>query len=191
MRKYKLDAKTLALLKAQARLTETFNHTIRSEKRGALSFRLKVEHASIETVFRVEIGIDRHSLTLPNTPNMHLQLAAFIEEIANGPLDLGTSAAKRNDGKYNVLDEQLSLQVFDLVHRGGMLSLDVGLEQPIHVSIHRNRTRTAATTLMTIGVRQPRTKCFTLSGPDAKIHEKVVESINHLASIATPAMQAA
>ncbi|EPM68800.1 hypothetical protein A584_16760 [Pseudomonas syringae pv. theae ICMP 3923] len=191
MSKYKLDAKTLTLLKAQAKLTETFNHTIRSAKSGALPFRLKVEHASMETQFRVEVGSQCHSLTLPNNPKMHLQLAAFIEEIANGPLDLGTSATKRSDGKYNVLDEQLSLQVFDLVRRGGMLSLDVGLEQPIHVSIHRNRTRTAATTLMTIGVRQPRTKCFTLSGPDAEIHEKVVESINHLASIATPAMQAA
>ncbi|WP_122435258.1 hypothetical protein [Pseudomonas viridiflava] len=191
MSKYKLDIKTLALVKAQAKLTETFNHTIRSAKSGALPFRLKVEHTSAETVFRIEIGNQRHSLTLPNTPTMHLQLAAFIEEIANGPLDLSTSAAKRINGKYSVLDEQLSLQVFDLVRRGGMLSLDVGLEQPIHVSIHRNRTRTAATTLMSIGVRQPRTKCFTLSGPDAEIHEKVVESINHLASIATPAMQAA
>ncbi|WP_116828058.1 hypothetical protein [Pseudomonas syringae] len=191
MSKFKIDANTLTLLKAQAKLTETFNHTIRSAKSGALPFRLKVEHASAETQFRVEVGNQRHSLTLPNTPKMHIQLAAFIEEIANGPLDLGTSKAKRADGKYNVLDEQLSLQVFDLVRRGGMLSLEVGLEQPIHVSIHRNRTRTAATTLMTIGVRQPRTKCFTLSGPDAEIHEKVVESINHLASIATPAMQAA
>lgn len=191
MSKYKLDVKTLALLKAQAKLTETFNHTIRSAKSGALPFRLKVEHASAETQFRIEIGNQRHSLTLPNTLQMHLLLAAFIEEIANGPLDVGTSAAKRTDGKYSVLDEQLSLQVFELVRRGGMLSLDVGLEQPIHVSVHRNRTRTAATTLMTIGVRQPRTKCFTLSGPDAEIHEKVVESINHLASIATPAMQAA
>ncbi|NAO25920.1 hypothetical protein PsdCFBP2356_04905 [Pseudomonas syringae pv. dysoxyli] len=191
MSKYKLDAKTLALLKAQAKLTETFNHTIRSAKSGALPFRLKVEHTSAETVFRIEIGNQRHSLTLPNTPTIHLQLVAFIEEIANGSLDLGTSTAKCIDGKYSVLDEQLSLQVFDLVRRGGMLSLDVGLEQPIHVSVHRNRTRTAATTLMTIGVRQPRTKCFTLSGPDAEIHEKVVESINHLASIATPAMQAA
>ncbi|KAA3534038.1 hypothetical protein [Pseudomonas savastanoi] len=187
MSKYKLDANTLALLKAQAKLTETFNHVIRSAKSGALPFRLKVEHASAETHFRVEVGNQRHSLTLQNAPTMHIQLAAFIEEIANGALDLGTSTAKRIDGKYSVLDEQLSLQVFDLVRRGGMLSLDVGLEQPIHVSIHRNRTRTAATTLMTIGV----TKCFTLSGPDAEIHEKVVESINHLASIATPAMHAA
>ncbi|RXT63907.1 hypothetical protein [Pseudomonas syringae] len=191
MSKYKLDSKTLALLKAQTKLTETFNHTIRSAKSGVMPFRLKVEHTSAETHFRVEVGNQRHSLTLPNAPTMHLQLAAFIEEIANGPLDLGTSTAKRTDGKYSVLDEELSQQVFNLVRRGGMLSLDVGLEQPIHVSVHRNRTRTAATTLMTIGVRQPRTKCFTLSGPDAEIHEKVVESINHLASIATPAMQAA
>ncbi|WP_122549798.1 hypothetical protein [Pseudomonas viridiflava] len=191
MNRYKLDANTLALLKAQAKLTETFNHTIRSAKSRLLPFRLKVEHASTETRFRVEVGNERHSLTLPNNPKMHVKLAAFIEEIANGPLDLATSATKRSDGKHNVLDEQLSLQVFDLIRRGGMLSLDVGLEQPIHVSIHRNRTRTAATTLMTIGVRQPRTKCFTLSGPDSEIHEKVVESINHLASIATTAMQAA
>lgn len=191
MSKYKIDAKTLALLKAQAKLTETFNHTIRSVKRSALPFRLKVEHALAETVFRVEMGSQRHSLTLANTPNIHLQLSAFIEEIANGPLDLGASKARRTEGKFNVLDEQMSLQVFDLIRRGGMLSLDVGLEQPIHISVHRNRTRTAATTLMTIGVRQPRTKCFTLSGLDTEIHEKVVESINHLASIATPAMQAA
>lgn len=189
MSKFKLDNRTLQLLNAQVNLSETFNHTLRSTpQREVLSFRLKVERSKPDTLFTVELGSERHTLTLPNGPKMHLKLAAFIEEIVNDPFDPSNTAdllslphASRRYGK----------QVFKLVRTGGALSLDLGLELPIHVAIHRNQTRTGITTIMSIGKKRPRTKCFTVYGSDVEIYEKLAESINHLAAAATPAAHAA
>jgi hypothetical protein len=44
---------------------------------------------------------------------------------------------------------------------------------------------------MGIGVKSPRTKCFTVYGTDVELYGMVVESINHLAAAATPAAHAA
>lgn len=196
MNKFKLDNRTLQLLNAQVNLTETFNHVLRSApKREALAFRLKVEHSTSDTHFTVELGSERHSLTLKNEKKMHLKLADFIEEIANGPVDPSNTAelltlphANRQYARFDVENRQ---RVFDLVRTGGSLSLDMGFELPIHVAIHRTQTRTGITTIMSIGVKRPRTKCFTVCGTDAEIYEKVAESINHLAAVATPAAHAA
>ncbi|CAM3113297.1 hypothetical protein BZK31_03280 [Pseudomonas floridensis] len=195
MSKLKLDANTLALLKAQVRLTETFNHTIRSLRGDSVPFRLNVERTSDETRFIVAMGGQRDSLTLPNTKAMHLKLAAFIEEIANGQaisnLQSSLEALRRPGTGPNNLDEQTSQKIFNLVRRGGSHILDVGLELPIHVAMHRNRTRSAVTTVMSIGVKRPRTKCFTVAGTDAEIYKQIIESINHLISVASPAAHAA
>ncbi|MCQ9473388.1 hypothetical protein NRB15_23900 [Pseudomonas alliivorans] len=195
MSKLKLDANTLALLKAQVRLTETFNHTIRSLRGDSLPFRLNVERTTDQTRFIVAMGGQRDSLTLPNGKTMHLKLAAFIEEIANGQaisnLQSSLEALRRPGTGPNNLDEQTSQKVFNLVRRGGSLILDVGLELPIHVAMHRNRTRSAVTTVMSIGVKRPRTKCFTVAGTDAEIYKQIIESINHLISVASPAAHAA
>ncbi|MEE5107260.1 hypothetical protein V2J92_22190 [Pseudomonas alliivorans] len=195
MSKLKLDANTLALLKAQVRLTETFNHTIRSLRGDSVPFRLNVERTSDETRFIVAMGGQRDSLTLPNTKAMHLKLAAFIEEIANGQaisnLQSSLEALRLHGTGPNNLDEQTSQKIFNLVRRGGSLILDVGLELPIHVAMHRNRTRSAVTTVMSIGVKRPRTKCFTVAGTDAEIYKQIIESINHLISVASPAAHAA
>jgi hypothetical protein len=196
MNKFKLDNRTLQLLNAQVNLTETFNHVLRSApKREALAFRLKVERSTSDTHFTVELGSERHSLTLKNEKKMHLKLADFIEEIANGPVDPSNTAellmlphANRQYARFDVENRQ---RVFDLVRTGGSLSLDMGFELPIHVVIHRTQTRTGITTIMSIGVKRPRTKCFTVCGTDAEIYEMVAESINHLAAMATPAAHAA
>jgi hypothetical protein len=196
MNKFKLDNRTLQLLNAQVNLTETFNHVLRSApKREALAFRLKVERSTSDTHFTVELGSERHSLTLKNEKKMHLKLADFIEEIANGPVDpsntaelLTLSHANRQYARFDVENRQ---RVFELVRTGGALSLDMGFELPIHVAIHRTQTRIGITTIMSIGVKRPRTKCFTVCGTDAEIYEKVAESINHLAAVATPAAHAA
>jgi Txe/YoeB family toxin of Txe-Axe toxin-antitoxin module len=196
MTKFKLDNRTLQLLNAQVNLTETFNHVLRSApKREALAFRLKVERRTTTTHFNVELGSERHSLTLKNEKKMHLKLADFIEEIANGPADASSSTepltlphASKQYARFNVENRQ---RVFELVRTGGVLSLDMGFELPIHVAIHRTQTRTGITTIMSIGVKRPRTKCFTVCGTDAEIYEKVAESINHLAAVATPAAHAA
>jgi hypothetical protein len=195
MSKFKLDNRTLQLLNAQVNLTETFNHVLRSApKREALPFRLRVERGTTETVFVVELDSERHTLTLNNEKKMHLKLADFIEEIANGPFDSSNTAdlilphVSREYGRFEVPDKQ---RVFELVVTGGTLSLDMGFELPLHVAIHRTHTRPGVTTILSIGIKSPRTKCFTVCGSDAEIYGKVVESINHLAAAATPAAHAA
>jgi len=196
MSKFKLDNRTLQLLNAQVNLSETFNHTLRSTpQREALAFRLKVERSTIDTLFTVELGSERHTLTLQNEKKMHLKLADFIEEIANGPLDPSNTAdpvnvphANRQYARFDVENRQ---KVFELVRTGGSLSLDMGFELPLHVAIHRTQTRPGVTTIMSIGVKRPRTKCFTVCGTDVEIYEQVAESINHLAAVATPAAHAA
>ena len=196
MSKFKLDNRTLQLLNAQVNLSETFNHTLRSTpQREALTFRLKVERSTIDTLFTVELGSERHTLTLQNEKKMHLKLADFIEEIANGPLDPSNTADPLNvphaNRQYARFDVENRQKVFELVRTGGSLSLDMGFELPLHVAIHRTQTRPGITTIMSIGVKRPRTKCFTVCGTDVEIYEQVAESINHLAAVATPAAHAA
>lgn len=196
MIKYKIDNRTLHLLNAQVNLSETFNHVLRTApKRECLAFRLRIDRSTTETVFVIELGSERHTLTLQNDKKMHLKLADFIEEIANGPFDPSNSAdllylphAEREYGRIDLRDKQ---RVFELVITGGTLSLDLGFELPLHVAIHRTQTRPGVTAILSIGVKNPRTKCFTVCGTDVEIYGKVVESINHLAVAATPAAHAA
>ena len=196
MSKFKLDNRTLQLLKAQVNLSETFNHVLRSApQREALAFRLKVERSTTNTLFIVELGIERHTLTLQNEKKMHLKLADFIEEIVNGPIDSSNTADPVNiphaNRQYARFDVENGQKVFELVRTGGSLSLDMGFELPLHVAIHRTQTRPGVTTIMSIGVKRPRTKCFTVCGTDIEIYKQVAESINHLAAVATPAAHAA
>ena len=119
-------------------------------------------------------------------------LADFIEEIVNGPTSpTDLSSLPHSDRRYGVFEIEHKQRVFDLVKTGGALSLDMGFEQPINLAIHRNKTRTGITTIMSIGVRKPRTKCFTVYGSDVEIYSMVAESITHLAAVATPAAHAA
>jgi len=196
MSKYKLDNRSLQLLNAQVNLTETFNHTLRSTpKREALSFRLKVERTTSDTFFTVELGSDRHTLTLKNEKKMHLKLADFIEEIVNGPFAPSDAVDLLNfplaNLEYARFDAEHKQQVFELVRTGGVVSLDMGFELPLHVALHRTKTRSGVTTIMSIGKKRPRTKCFTVYGSDVEIYKQVAESINHLAAAATPAAHAA
>ncbi|MDI3204995.1 hypothetical protein [Pseudomonas shahriarae] len=193
MSKYKLDNRTLTLLKAQVNLTETFNHLLRADtQRESLAFRLRVERRKADTHFTIELGGERHTLTLNNSKRMHLKLADFIEEIVNGPATSeGSSSLPHADRRYGVFEIEHKQQVFDLVQTGGVISLDMGFEQPINLAIYRNKTRAGITTIMSIGVRKPRTKCFTVYGSDLEIYSMVAESITHLAAVATPAAHAA
>lgn len=196
MSKFKLDNRTLQLLNAQVNLSETFNHVLRSApKREALAFRLKVERGTAQTVFVVEVGSERHTLTLINEKKMHLKLADFIEDIANGPFDPNNTGylvqqphASREYGRLDARDRQ---RVFERVITGGTLSLDMGFDLPLQVAIHRTHTRPGVTTILSIGIKSPRTKCFTVCGSDVEIYSKVVESIKHLAAAATPTAHAA
>ncbi|MDG6398699.1 hypothetical protein QCD79_01705 [Pseudomonas quasicaspiana] len=192
MNKFTLDDRTLLLLKAQANLSETFNHTLRSPQSEALSFTLKVDRNKTDTLFTIEVENEKHTLTLKNAPKAHLKLADFIEEIVNGSNDASTAThlqhASREYPAFHVKHRQ---KVFDLVRTGGGLVLDMGLKLPILLAIHRTQARQGITTIMSIGVKRPRTKCFTASGSDVEMYEMVAESINHLAAAATPAAHAA
>ncbi|WP_241190630.1 hypothetical protein [Pseudomonas chlororaphis] len=194
--KYKLDNRTLTLLQAQVNLTGTFTHRLRSSpRRNVLSFNLKVERNESDTLFTVEPGSQRHTLTLPNEKKMHLKLADFIEEIVNGPFDPSCSAdplpLPHASRRFGTFDAEQRQQVFELICTGGTLSLDMGFDLPIQIALHRNITRNAVTTILSIGVKKPRTRCFTVAGSDTEMYEKIVESINHLAAVATPAAHAA
>lgn len=197
MSKFKLDNRALQLLNAQVNLSGTFNHVIRSAapKCEALAFRLKVERNTSDTLFIVESGSERHTLTLPNEKKMHLKLADFIEEIVNGPFDASNTADLLNrphaDRQYARFDIEHKQQVLELVRTGGVVSLNMGFELPLHVALHRTKTRSGVTTIMSIGKKRPRTKCFTVYGSDVEIYKQVAESINHLATAATPAAHAA
>jgi len=196
MIKYKIDNRTLQLLNAQVNLTETFNHVLRTApKRECLVFRLKAERGTLESTFVVELGSERHTLTLQNDKKMHLKLADFIEEIANGPLDASNFSylvyrlhAERQYGRFEVQDKQ---RVFELVHTGGVLSLDMGFELPLHVALHRTHTRSGVTAILSIGNKSPHTRCFTVYGSNAEIYGQISESINHLVAAAPPAAHAA
>ena len=193
MNTFKLDNRTLTLLKAQANLSETFSHTLRSTpRRKALPFRLKAERSQIETTFTVELGSERHTLTLPNGPKAHLKLADFIEEIANGPRDpVERPNLPHATRRYGEFEEEHRQRIFELVHTGGVTSLEMGFDVPLHVAIHRTRSRQGVTAILSIGAKCPRTKCFTTYGPETETYKKVSESILHLAAAATPAAHAA
>jgi hypothetical protein len=196
MIRFKIDNRTLQLLRAQVNLTETFNHVLRTApKRECLAFRLKVERGTEESVFVVELDSERHTLTLQNEKKMHLKLADFIEEIANGPFDTSNTSglvhrphASREYGRFEVQDKQ---RVFELVRTGGVLRLDMGFDLTLHVALHRTHTRSGVTAILSIGNESPHTRCFTVYGSDAEIYGKVNESINCLAAAATPAAHAA
>ena len=194
MSKFKIDNRTLTLLSAQVNLSGTFNHTLRlAPRRDVLAFRLKVERNKGDSTFTVELGSERHTLTLTNSKKSHLKLADFIEEIVNGPFDLdGEPRPHRHaEREYGTFNSQHREQVFRLVCKGGFIDLDLGFELPIRLAVHRTRTRPGITVVMSIGVKSPRTKCFTVYGTDLEMYEKVCESINHLAVLATPAAHAA
>lgn len=194
MSKFKIDNRTLTLLHAQVSLSETFNHTLRSTpQRIAMPFRLTVERNQVDSTFTIDLGKERHTLTLINDKKTHLKLADFIEEIANGPVDPSEDPPQQlhSERRYGVFSSTQREQVFGLICTGGSLDLDLGFELPIRVAAHRTRTRPGITIVMSIGVKSPRTKCFTVSGSDVEMYKDVCASINHLAALATPAAHAA
>lgn len=194
MSKFRVDNRTLQLLKAQVNLSETFHHTLRdSPQRTALKLRLKVDRNPADTTFVVEVGSERHTLTLANDKKAHLKLADFIEEIANGPIDPDAELAppRHAERVFGAFSAQQREQVFGVVCLGGFLDLDLGFELPIRLAVHRTRTRKGVTVILSIGIKCPRTKCFTVSGSDVQMYQDVCESILHLAALATPAAHAA
>jgi hypothetical protein len=66
----------------------------------------------------------------------------------------------------------------------------LGFEHPIKVAVHRTVTRAGITAIVSIGVSRPRTQCFTVHGDYQRALDALTESIEYMATVASPAAQA-
>lgn len=199
MNTFTLSSRTLTLLAAQLNLNGSFNHSCRSTcARHSLLFRLKVERGPASTEATVELGGQRHSLTLPHDePRPAHRLADFVEAIANGRLESAEPAPARVlDGivpeEVPLLDDDQVRQLRHVVQCGGFLDLHLGHAQPIRVAIHRNRPRPGITGILALGESRPHTILLAnYEGSESKAYARIVEAVEHLSLAALPATGAA
>ncbi|WP_300728968.1 hypothetical protein [Pseudomonas sp.] len=197
MNRFSLADKTLRLLAAQINLNGTFHHSCSFKNTNLLLiFVLQVERSSSSTLFTIVSGDEKHSLTVydPNK-DTHRMLAEFIESIANGRMDTAEPATPRvlaeSFDRGQLLDTNQQEQLHRLVRQGGVLMLDVGLQEPVCLAVHRTRSRTGITAILATGDSCPRTQCFTAYGDDQHSLKRLQQSLDHLAASATPAALAA
>lgn len=196
---FTLPEDALQRLSAQLNLTGTFTHTLRSAYGGhQLMARVRIERGQPNTAVRIEMGDQVHTLDVQTAhPEKHLQVADFIDAIANGRVDGGELAPARVT-RQPLLPEPDELLTTDqmnrlryMVRHGGFTSLETGLELPINVAVHRTRPAEGITVIACIGTAKPRTKCFTVRGDQRECLKRLLISIEHLHIIATPQRAAA
>lgn len=196
---FTLTEEGLQRLIAQLNLTGTFTHTLRSAHGGQqLSARVRIERGQPTTAVRIEMGDQAHSLDVQtDNPEKHLQVADFIDAIANGRVEGGELAPPRVT-RQPLLPEPDELLTTDqmnrlryLVRHGGFASLETGHELPINVAVHRTRPAEGISVIACIGTAKPRTKCFTVRGDQRECLKRLLISIEHLHIIATPQRAAA
>lgn len=198
MNTFKVDYRTLQLFAAQANLNGAFNHTFSSPPhRQRLSFRLHVERCTSSTTFTVDMLEARYSLTLSqNDPKIHHRIAEFVEGIANGNIDTAEGLLPCVTSPHFPIEQHLGAERFEqlreLVRKGGVLSLDVGLQAPVQLAVHRSRTPDhLLTSILSIGTRRPHTSTFTTRGSEARAMEVMGKKLDAFIRSATPAEQAA
>ena len=197
MNRFVLPNKTLHLLAAQVNLNGTFNHTCRSQNTNQpLTFQLQVERSPGETLLIVVMNDERHSLTVyDNDRYTHLVLADFIECSVNSHMDTAEPAVPRISAESvergQLLDDQQLQQLHQLVRNGGALLLEVGLEAPVNLTVHRTRNRSGITAILTTSDLCALTACFTAYGNDQHSTERLLQALNHLVASATAAMRMA
>lgn len=196
---FTLPEDALVRLSAQLNLNGTFNHAVRSAFTTLqVMFRLTVERGSETTAATVEMAGQRHSITVQNNdPQRHLQVADFIDAIANGLVDSAEPAQARVT-RLPLLPEPDALLSTDqlgrikyMVRHGGCTALETGHELPINVSVHRTATTKGITAIVSIGNSKPRTSCFTVRGNDDECLKRLLASIEHTHIVATPRNAAA
>ena len=196
---FTLPEENLLRLQAQLNMTGTFNHTVRAAySRDVVSFRIRIERGQPATTVRIEMGEMVHTLDVQTAhPEKHLQVADFIDAIANGRVDGGELAPPRVT-RQPLLPEPDALLTTDqtnrlryMVRHGGFTSLETGLGLPINVAVHRTRPAEGVTIIASIGTAKPRTKCFTVRGDQRECLKRLISSIEHLHIIATPQRAAA
>ncbi|MGF0333503.1 hypothetical protein [Ectopseudomonas toyotomiensis] len=196
---FTLPEEGLQRLAAQLNLTGTFTHTLRAAHGGhQLLARVRIERGQPNTAVRIEMGEQVHTLDVQTAhPEKHLQVADFIDAIANGRVDGGELAPPRVT-RQPLLPEPDALLTTDqtnrlryMVRHGGFACLETGLELPINVAVHRTRPAEGVTIIASIGTAKPRTKCFTVRGNQHECLKRLLISIEHLHIIATPQRAAA
>ena len=197
MNRFALADKTLRLLAAQVNLNGTFNHSCSFKNTNLpLIFLLQVERSSASTLFTIVTGDEKHSLTVYDPDqDTHRVIADFIESIANGRTDSAEPATPRvraeSVDRGQLLDANKQQQLQHLVRQGGSLLLDVGLDEAVHLAVHRTLSRTGITAVLVTGDSCPRTQCFTAYGDDQHSLKRLLQSLEHLVASATPAALAA
>lgn len=196
---FTLPEEGLQRLTAQLNLTGTFTHTLRSAYGGhQLLARVRIERGQFRTAVRIEMGDQVHTLDVQTAhPEKHLQVADFIDAIANGRVDGGELAPARVTRQpllpepAALLDETQLGRLKHMVRHGGFASLETGHEHPIHVAVHRTRPAEGVTVIASIGAARPRTKCFTVRGDQRTCLKRLLISIEDLHIVATPQRAAA
>lgn len=196
---FALPEPSLQRLAAQINLSGTFNHTVRSAWGGhQVMFALKVERGLQDTACTVEMGGQRHSITVQNgDAQRHVQLADFIDAIANGRVDSAEAAPARVtrhpvliEGDDLLSTEQLGRLKY-MVRHGGVTALELGHEQPIHVAVHRRHPGPGIDAIVSIGTARPRTSYFSVRHGDAECLNRLLVCIEQMHIIATPRNAAA
>lgn len=196
---FTLPEDALVRLAAQLNLNGTFNHVVRSAfSTLQVMFKLIVERGTETTDVSVVMGSERHSITVYNNDHSrHMQVADFIDAIANGRVDSAEPAPARVT-RMPVLPEPDELLSSDqlgrikyMVRHGGSAALETGHELPINVAVHRTATSKGITAIVSTGNRRPRTSCFTVRGTDADCLKRLLASIEHTHIAATPRTAAA
>lgn len=197
MNRFSLTDRTLRLLAAQVNLNGTFKHVCPLQNTNQpLIFDLQVERGPSSTHFTIITGVEKHSLTV-HTPSKdpHLVLADFIESIANGRMDTAEPATPRvtteSVDRGQLLDTHQQEQLHQLVRNGGSMLLDVGFDEDVRIAVHRTQSRTGITAIIVAGNTCPRTQCFTAYGDEQHSVDRLLQSLNHLAtSVASAALAA-
>lgn len=197
MKRFALTDKTLRLLAAQVNLNGTFHHSCSFKNTNLpLILVLQVERGSSGTLFTIVSGDEKHSMTVHNPDkDTHLELADFIESIANGRMDTAEPATPRlraeSVDRGQLLDANQHEQLHQLVRKGGSLKLDIGLDEAVSLAVHRTQSRKGITAILVAGDSCPRTQCFTAYGDDQHSLKRLLQSLDHLAASAVPAALAA
>jgi len=196
---FALPEQSLVRLAAQINLNGTFSHTVRGPWGShQVMFSLKVERGERNTNCTVEMGGERHSISVANAnASRHIELADFIDAIANGRIDSAEPAPGRvtrqplliEDSELLTTDQQGRIKY--MARHGGFVALELGLPEPINVAVHRTHPGPGITAIVSIGNRRPRTSLFTTRGTEADCVKRLMAAIEHTHIIATPRNAAA
>lgn len=189
---FTLSDSSLRSLAAQLQLNGKFHHSCRSAYgRRFLQLTMQVEQGAGTAAVAIEIGGERHSITIDHrTPRSDAALADFIEAIANGRIDSAEPAPARTTPALPelepLLDTAQQQALRDLVRKGGFLDVHVGLEHPVRLAVHRTYNTQGITAVLSLGESQPRTTAWTLRQQPEKCFRALMESVEHLAATGKP-----